>query len=337
MVSTVSEFHQLLDATIGHLEALQGRGVRSVNVSPETLQLFLPSVRRPATTATAALERPISSQNPVTRPSSAATEPNPFDATITPPPPIPAPKTVVSRSASATARWNLAAQQAMPSSPATPPTLPPPLPGPARVAAFEALSKKILSCVQCSHLASSRKSVVVGTGNLQAQIMFVGEAPGADEDEQGLPFVGRSGELLTRIIQAMGLNRSDVFIGNILKCRPDTPGQTSGNRKPTPMEISTCIPFLHEQIHLIQPQVMVALGVSAMEGLLGKPGVNISSQRGTWTQYRGIPLMPTYHPAYLIRNQSLAEKRKVWEDMMKVMEKTGLPISDKQRAFFLAK
>ena len=164
--------------------------------------------------------------------------------------------------------------------------------------------------------------------------MFVGEAPGADEDAQGEPFVGRAGELLTKIIQATGLKRSDVYIGNILKCRPDTPGQSSGNRKPTSEEMQTCIPYLHEQIDLIQPKVLVALGATAVEGLLGKT-VGITKLRGHWRTYRGIPLMPTYHPAFLLRNQAMSEKRKVWEDMLAVMEKLGLPISDKQRGYFL--
>lgn len=163
--------------------------------------------------------------------------------------------------------------------------------------------------------------------------MFVGEAPGADEDEQGEPFVGRAGELLTKIIQAMGLQRSDVYIANILKCRPDTPGQTAGNRKPTSDEMATCIPYLHEQIDLIQPRVIVALGATAIEGLLGKT-VGIMKMRGTWKTYRGTPLMPTFHPAYLLRNQAMSEKRKVWEDMLAVMENLGMPISEKQRNFF---
>ena len=171
-------------------------------------------------------------------------------------------------------------------------------------------------------------------GNPDARLMFVGEAPGADEDEQGEPFVGRAGELLTKIIQATGLQRGDVFIANILKCRPDTPGQASGNRKPTPAEMATCIPYLHEQIDLIRPQVLVALGATAVEGLLGKT-IGITKLRGTWQTYRGIPLMPTYHPAYLLRNQAISEKRKVWEDMLAVMEKLGMPISLKQRNFFL--
>ena len=150
--------------------------------------------------------------------------------------------------------------------------------------------------------------------------MFVGEAPGADEDEQGEPFVGKAGQLLTKIIQTMGLQRGDVYIANILKCRPDTPGQSAGNRKPTPEEMQTCIPYLHEQIDLIRPKVLVALGATAVEGLLGKT-VGITKLRGNWQTYRGIPLMPTYHPAYLLRNQALSEKRRVWEDMLQVMEK----------------
>jgi DNA polymerase len=164
--------------------------------------------------------------------------------------------------------------------------------------------------------------------------MFVGEAPGADEDEQGEPFVGKAGQLLTKIIQTMGLTRETVYIANILKCRPDTPGQTAGNRKPTPEEMQTCIPFLHEQVDLINPKVLVALGATAVEGLLGKT-VGITRLRGNWRTYRGIPLMPTYHPAYLLRNQALSEKRRVWEDMLQVMAKLNLPISDRQRGYFL--
>jgi len=164
--------------------------------------------------------------------------------------------------------------------------------------------------------------------------MFVGEAPGADEDSQGEPFVGKAGQLLTKIIEATSLKRGDVYIANILKCRPDTPGQSAGNRKPTPDEMATCIPYLHEQIDLIRPRVLVALGATAVEGLLGKT-VGITKLRGNWQTYRGIPLMPTYHPAYLLRNQAMSEKRRVWEDMLQVMEKLGMSITEKQRNFFL--
>ena len=132
----------------------------------------------------------------------------------------------------------------------------------------------------------------------------------------------------------MGVSRADVYIANILKCRPDTPGESSGNRKPTSAEMATCIPYLHEQIDLVKPKAIVALGATAVEGLLGKT-LGISKLRGTWQTYRGIPLMPTYHPAYLLRNQAMSEKRKVWEDMLQVMEKLGMNITPKQRGFFL--
>ena len=218
--------------------------------------------------------------------------------------------------------------------PAATDNLPASIASPEKAAAFDQLRESALACVKCAHLASSRKNVVFGVGSLDAELMFVGEAPGADEDDQGEPFVGKAGQLLTKIIQATGLSRADVYIANILKCRPDTPGESSGNRKPMPAEMATCIPYLHEQIDLIKPKVIVALGATAVEGLLGKT-VGITKLRGNWQTYRGTPLMPTYHPAYLLRNQAMSEKRRVWEDMLAAMEKLGMPISEKQRNYFL--
>jgi DNA polymerase len=204
----------------------------------------------------------------------------------------------------------------------------------ARARAVTELRERALVCAKCPHLAASRTQVVFGVGSIHARLMFVGEAPGADEDAQGEPFVGKAGQLLTRIIQTMGFARDEVYIANILKCRPDTPGQAAGNRKPTAEEMSTCLPYLLAQIDLIRPEVLVALGATAVEGLLGKT-LGITRLRGHWQSFRNIPLMPTYHPAYLLRNQSLAEKRRVWEDMVQVLEKLGLPISEKQRGYFL--
>lgn len=200
--------------------------------------------------------------------------------------------------------------------------------------ALAALRPGVLACQKCPNLVASRKNVVFGVGNPNSPLLFVGEAPGADEDEQGEPFVGKAGQLLTRIIQAMGLERKDVYIANILKCRPDTPGQTAGNRKPTTDEMQTCIPHLLAQIDIIQPRVIVALGATAVEGLLGKT-IGITKLRGNWQSFHQTPVMPTYHPAYLLRNQSLSEKRKVWEDMLQVMTRLEMPISDKQRGYFL--
>src|SRR5207237_4288728 len=134
------------------------------------------------------------------------------------------------------------------------------------------------------------------------------------EDAQGEPFVGKAGQLLTKIIQTMGFTRDTVYIANILKCRPDTPGQSAGNRKPTAEEMKICLPYLLAQIDLIQPRVMVALGATSVEGLLGVSG-GISKLRGRWREFRGVPVMPTYHPAYLMCNEALREKRKVWEDV----------------------
>jgi uracil-DNA glycosylase len=201
-------------------------------------------------------------------------------------------------------------------------------------AGMAALRQRASACLKCPHLVKSRRNVVFGVGDVHARLMFVGEAPGADEDAQGEPFVGAAGQLLTRIIKTMGLSRETVYIANILKCRPDTPGQTSGNRKPTGDEMKTCLPYLLEQIDLIRPEVLVALGATAIEGLLGVGG-GIGKLRGHFQTFRDIPLMPTFHPAYLLRNQALSEKRKVWEDMLQVMGKLQMSISDKQRGYFL--
>ena len=208
--------------------------------------------------------------------------------------------------------------------------------GAAKAAAMASLRQQALGCQKCPHLARSRKQVVFGVGDIHSPLMFVGEAPGADEDLQGEPFVGKAGQLLTRIIKAMGFTRETVYIANILKCRPDTLGQVAGNRKPTPEEMQTCLPYLLAQVEIIQPKVMVALGATAVEGLLGKT-LGITKLRGHFQQFRGIPLMPTYHPAFLLRNQSLHVKREVWEDMLQVLDRLGAPISEKQRSFFLPK
>jgi len=289
-------YEQLLDATIQHLQDLKGQGVRFLPVAPETL---------------AALK------------SIEASPRAPLRTVAAPAPPGPAP--VALPPASTPVQESLLA----PASPAPTVLLDPQ----AKAEAMKELRERALACQKCPNLASARKNVVFGVGDINAALMFVGEAPGADEDVQGEPFVGAAGQLLTRIIQTMGLSRETVYIGNILKCRPDTPGQSSGNRKPTPEEMKTCIPYLHEQIDLIQPKVLVGLGATAVEGLIGKSG--ITRLRGQWHTYRGIPLMPTFHPSYLLRTQALSDKRKVWEDMLQVMDRIGLPITEKQRGYFL--
>jgi len=199
-----------------------------------------------------------------------------------------------------------------------------------------AMRGPVLACTKCPHLVKSRTQVVFGVGDPEAEVMFVGEAPGEDEDKQGEPFVGKAGQLLTKIIETMGFARGDVYIANVLKCRPDMPPGMPGNRKPKPEEMKTCLPYLREQIDIIQPRVIVALGATAMEGLTDLTE-SMSRLRGRWHDFQGTPLMATYHPAYLLRNQALSEKRKVWEDMLMVLEKMGKPITEKQRNYFLQK
>jgi len=165
---------------------------------------------------------------------------------------------------------------------------------------------EIGDCTRCKLHAQGRRQIVFGVGSPEADLMFVGEAPGADEDIQGIPFVGRAGQLLTKIIEAIGLKREDVYIANVIKCRPP------GNRNPEQDEVETCEPFLFQQIDIIRPKVIVALGTFAARTLL-RTLDPISRLRGRVYEYRGAKLIPTFHPAYLLRNP--ASKREVWEDM----------------------
>jgi uracil-DNA glycosylase len=304
MTPMPSPFEQLLDATVAHVQNLKEQGVRHLAVAPETLAALAsaapvplrPQSVPPSASAPLVPVRAPSPENPIPFPTRLAAAP--------PAPPVP------------------------PAAPRV--TLDPQ----AKAVAIHELRERASTCIKCANLASTRTTVVFGVGDIHASLMFVGEAPGADEDLQGEPFVGAAGQLLTRILQTMGLSRETVYIANILKCRPDTPDKTSGNRKPTTAEMQTCLPYLHEQIDLIQPRVLVALGATAVEGLLGKTE-GITRLRGKWQTYRGIPLMPTFHPSYLLRTQALGDKRKVWEDMLAAMEHLGLPISEKQRGYFL--
>jgi DNA polymerase len=176
-------------------------------------------------------------------------------------------------------------------------------------AALAAIRADIGDCTRCK-LHAGRTNIVFGVGNPEARLMFVGEGPGADEDEQGIPFVGRAGQLLTQIVKAMGFERDDVYIANVVKCRPP------GNRNPEPDEIERCEPFLMRQIDAIRPVVIVALGKFAAQTLL-RSDVPITRLRGRFLTLRDIDVMPTFHPSYLLRNP--AAKRDVWDDMKMVM------------------
>lgn len=175
------------------------------------------------------------------------------------------------------------------------------------------IAVSVAACKKCP-LHKTRTNVVPGQGSVGPDIMFIGEAPGADEDLQGLAFVGRAGQLLTKMIEAMGYRREEVFIGNILKCRPPD------NRPPMPDEMEMCLPFLKAQIAIIKPKVIIALGATAVKGLLNL-ATGITKLRGKWLAFEGIDLMPTYHPAYLLRNPPA--KKEVWEDLQEVLRHLG--------------
>ncbi len=196
-------------------------------------------------------------------------------------------------------------------------------------AELEAIADEVRQCRKCG-LGSTRTNAVAGEGSAKARIVFVGEAPGGDEDIQGRPFVGRAGKLLDDIIRAMGLTRQEIFIGNILKCRPP------GNRDPKADEIVSCLPYLQRQLELINPEIIVALGAHAAKTLL-ETNEAIGRLRGRFHEYRpdpfgpAIKLMATYHPAYLLRSYSPDNRRRVWEDMKKVLLELNLPIPEKRR------
>ena len=197
----------------------------------------------------------------------------------------------------------------------TPRTSAAPAPVAGSFADIPALQNFIAGCPRCK-LSKTRTNIVFGQGNPKADLMFVGEAPGRDEDEQGLAFVGRAGQLLTKIIEAMGMKREDVYICNTLKCRPPN------NRNPEPDEVASCMPFLDEQIRLISPKVIVTLGTFAAQAVL-ETDEPIGRMRGRWRTARGVRVMPTFHPAFLLRSPE--RKKDVWEDMKQVRDFLASP------------
>lgn len=295
-----------LTALTDELRRLKTTGVKSVNVSEESL---------------AALRRVVSARRPAGQTSVGA---GPKISA-----PIFAPRAVVAPVAPAVAK------------------LPPPpsftLPEGDKATRWAALLALVTNDPVCLSHARPGKKVVLGVGNLDAQIMFVGEAPGAEEEIQGEPFVGPAGQLLTKMIGGMALKRSDVYIGNIMNWRPELPlsapgASQVGNRPPTEEEMLYCLPFLRAQIEIVQPALLVALGSTAAQGLLGFGAFKaLGEVRGLWKEFAGRPLMVTYHPSYILRSQSNRSKRMIWEDLLKVMERAALPISEKQRGYFLEK
>ncbi len=183
---------------------------------------------------------------------------------------------------------------------------------------------QVKGCVKC-RLHEKRTNTVFGEGDPDAKIMFIGEGPGENEDIQGRPFVGRAGDLLNKMILGMGLKREQVYIANIVKCRPPN------NREPAPDEVATCTPYLEKQIEIIRPRVIVTLGRPAIQHMLQQK-ISITRMRGQWQSWRGIRLMPTFHPAYILRNYTEETRAAVWSDLQEVLKELGLPIPSRKRA-----
>jgi len=184
------------------------------------------------------------------------------------------------------------------------------------------------------------KRMVFGSGSVDAKILFIGDAPGIEEEEKGEPFVGPAGQLLDRMISGMGLKRESVYLASVLHFRPEPTsneeGEQAANRTPTPAELVYCMPYIKAQIEVVKPTVIVALGSSVAQGILGPGSFKaLGDVRGQWKEYCSIPLLVTYHPSYILRNSSNRSKRMIWDDLLKVMERASLPISEKQKAYFL--
>ena len=305
--------HASLTALTAELKRLKAAGVKSVPVSEDSLDALRRVIAtRKSIPGKSAVEKPVA-------PGFAAPSPS-------------APKVIAAASAPAAAKLD--------------PTIPPPpvisLPAGDKAVRWAALRERVLTDPVCRAHVRAGKQVVFGVGSIGAQIMFVGEAPGAEEEIQGEPFVGPAGQLLTKMIVGMGLQRSDVYIGNIMNWRPEIPtapgGAQFGNRPPTEQEMSYCLPFLRAQMEVVAPTLIVALGATAAQGLLGFGKFRaLGEVRGRWHEFAGKPLMVTYHPSYILRNPTNRSKRLIWEDLLKVMERAGRSISSKQRDYFLEK
>ena len=255
------------------------------------------------------------------------------------------PRAVVDESARAILReWMLQARK--PAEPAPPAPAPSadeaavqPKPAAAEMGVEEKLAylrERALHWKPALALGTLREKMVFATGDPHARLMLVGEAPGYDEERLGEPFVGRAGQKLNQVLAAMGLGRGAVYISNICKWRPAMgPQQGMANRPPTAEEIAACVQLVLAEIRAIRPQCIVCLGGTAAKGLLGVENASVSSLRGMWHDCQGVPVRVTYHPSYLLRNESLSARRAVWEDMLAAMEALGMPVSEKQRRYFL--
>lgn len=322
-------------AVVEELKRLKRSGVSAIAVSETALARLRSSLRSTPTIATSPATAGSGPGASATRPEAGERSPAAGSSLLDL---VNAPATTTSRAAPVPTTATAAAK----SSGKFPPPAKIDLPAGTKREQWEWLRRRVLDCPVCKAHTHGENQVVFGVGNIEADIFFCGEAPGGEEEIKGEPFVGPAGQVLTKMIIAMGLRREDVYIGNILNWRPEMEGRASGktvhqtgNRPPTEEEMSFGLPYLRAQIAVVKPKVIVALGSTAAQGLLGFGSFkSLGSIRGRWLDFQGTPLMVTYHPSYLLRYADAKTKRIVWEDMLLVMEKVGLPITEKQRGFF---
>ncbi|MCB1124126.1 MAG: uracil-DNA glycosylase, partial [Verrucomicrobiae bacterium] len=309
-----------IESVIDELKRLKQEGVEGVYIADDTLENLKailrkqPAVKSPVSASATPTEKPASPQAaPVSRKPEQQGES--LEELVRK-----APVKAASAQANAEPGLNQHGRPIAPI-PETPPEVN--LPEGSKQERWNALREQVLNDPVCQEHLNPGAQVVFGVGSIDAEIFFCGEAPGGDEEKQGEPFVGKAGELLTKIIIAMGLAREDVYIGNIMNWRPEMPTSV-GNRPPTPEEMAYCLPYLRAQIEVVQPKLIVALGMTAVTGLLGPdPNRRMGAIRGQFFEFNSTPLLVTYHPSYLLRYATLKTKRLVWEDMLLVMEKIG--------------
>ena len=299
-----------LEALTNELKRLKASGVKTVAVSDASLAAL-----KQATQAWKARQAPVAPPTRTAAPPALSLQPPPPQV-VSPPKP------------------------AIPAAPALPPPPTVTLPEGEKAVRMAALRTMLTENAVCLSQVRPGKQLVLGAGNLDARIMFVGNAPGAEEESRGEPFVGPAGQLLDKMVVAMGLKREDVYLGNLMNWRPSIPGapgeEQFSDRTPTPEEMAYCLPFLRAQIAIVEPALLVALGETAAQALLGIGHFKtLREVRGRWLESEGRPVMVTYHPNYLLKSNSNRTKRQVWEDLLQVMERAGLAISERQRGYFL--
>lgn len=331
-----------LHALADELRRLKTAGVKTVPVSEDTLVALrhLVAARAAAAPGSSAPARPAAGR------SSAATAPEPTTVREDAPrqsvgAKSPAPAAPIPAVTPAPVAFK-AKVDAAPARPALPPAPVFTLPSGDKAARWQFVRERVMGDATCLANVSPGAKPVFGLGSLDAKIMFVSEAPGLEEEVHGEPFVGPAGQLLTRMIQAMGLQRADVYLASILTWRPQLPlvdgREPEGSRPPTEDEVRYSLPYFRAQVEIVNPTVLVALGSNAAQGLLGTNSFKaLGDVRGKWHDFAGKPVMVTYHPNYILRNQSNRSKRMIWDDFLKVMERAELPVTEKQRGFFLEK